>query len=848
MAVLLVLCVGAVSAADNADMANGVVLNDGDNDTNITIEVPDSVDVNVDKDVKFDIDILKDNESINFTKEDLTLNLTYNTTESIIIENYTLDKNVISFKVPVDFESAILNVLYKLNNETSVDSNITLNPVAKIIVTDIIQLDENKDVEFEINLLDIFGNNVTFTKEDIILDLYYFIDENNTLNKSNIDFNLSLKNLTKTVNGTNITYEALVISFHIPEEEGNFTHALIGITYKNGTDDEVNVNKTISFMEIKVLKNESVLEYQNNYLVIQLVNNYLNKSVVANKTVTFKGDNVVIPGFIVSKQLVTDNEGKAKLCLDELYSGGDNIIGSGTYYIPVNTTYVVTVYVDNVVGKQCSCKINAPDAVFSAPNYSSTYGSGAKWTVTLKNKKSGTTIKDLATIKLYSNKKCTSKYLIGTFSVYSGNGVGMNLAPGTYYVKVYATGSNYKAATITKTIVIKKVTAKISAKATTAYYKGNNTFKVRMVNKSNGKALVGASVLLNIYTGKKFKAVQLTTNDKGYAYWTVSGISIAKHKVLVGSNAVPSNIVTTYINYKKAPTTVSAPKVTNKCGLNQYLTIKVTRNVDKAALSGLALTVKVYNSKNKLVKTFSAKTDKTGVAKINTKTLAAGTYKVVISSSNKYYAVSKTVKSGIVMQKQKTVVTAPSVTNICGKKSYFKINVAKADGGKVISGLALTAKVYNSKGKLVKSYSLKTDSKGNAYVNTKDLAKGTYKVTISSSNKYYAVSKSVSNAIVMTKYSTKVVADNITAKYKKNGYFKVNITNVEDKPINGLSVVVKVYKKSKLVKTYTTTTNANGIATINTKALAKGTYKVAISTKNVSYAVSKTINNAIKII
>ncbi|MCQ2737958.1 MAG: hypothetical protein MJ224_05070 [archaeon] len=840
MAVLLVLCVGAVSAADNADMANGVVLNDGDNDTGSSIAVSNITKVNTENDdVIIPVEVTKNGTVINVTKEDLSIVLGFTDSDkkesTQNITDFTVVNNTISFNIK-DIEKIVSGVV-EINylDECNAITNLEFyTPGIKVADTTNVNID-NYDVNVLVTVIDSEGNIVTIKKDDLKLVLDYTYKTNNiTENGTNetIDVNA-------TLNIANFTVENNTVSFNIADIE-NLTAANLSISYK----DNLNATTKLKFIlecEIRVLEDQCSSEYQNNYFVVVLWDTVLDKP-AAGKSVYFLFEN---SSMSIRWGYTTNENGTVNVSADTL-----NAFGGGA--VPVGTGYRITVSPGEGIiatSKAINFNITAVEAVFSAPNYSSTYGSGAKWTVTLKNKKSGTTINDVATIKVYSNKKCTSKYLIGTFSVYTGSGVGMNLAPGTYYVKIFDGSSNYVASAYGyRTIVIKKVTAKISAKATTAYYKGNNTFKVRMVNKSTGKALIGASVLLNIYTGSKFKAVQLTTDDKGYAYWTVSGISIGKHKVLVGSNAVSSNIVTTYINYKKAPTTVSAPKVTNKCGLNEYLTIKVTRNVDKAALSGLALTVKVYNSKNKLVKTFSAKTDKTGVAKINTKTLAAGTYKVVITSSNKYYAVSKTVKSGIVMQKQKTVVTAPSVTNICGKKSYFKINVAKADGGKAISGLALTVKLYNSKGKLVKTYSLKTNANGAASINTYALAKGTYKVTISSSNKYYAVSKSVSNAIVMTKYSTKVVADNITAKYKTNGYFKVNITNAQDEPINGLSVVVKVYKGSKLVKTYTTTTNANGIATINTKALAKGTYKVAISTKNVSYAVSKTINNAIKII
>ncbi|MDO5850013.1 MAG: hypothetical protein Q4P14_02260 [Methanobacteriaceae archaeon] len=844
MAILLVLCVGAVSAAD-ADVANGVVLNDGPdlelNDTNSSITVSEftKVDTNYD-DVIIPVEVTDGNGTkLNVTKEDLNVILTYNETdsESSLIKNitdFTFENDTISFNIKDISKIISGEVLIDYKNECNATTNLVLF-TSGISVQDTTDVNiDIYDVKIPIVIIDKDGNPITINKDDLKLVLDYKYTTDNVTENGTVNGTIDLNN---TLNITDFSIENETILFNIVNIE-NITAGKVLISYK----DDLNATTDLKFIlecEIKVLTNESSTEYQNNYFVVELWDKVLNKT-LEGKNLTFS-----LKGSSINFQFKTDKNGRVNVSGDYLnmFSGGNLPIGTG-YEIIVSSGNDIIAKAQNI-----TFNISAVKAKFSAKDYTSTYGSGVKWTVNLKNTNSGTSISDLATLRVYTNKKCTSKYLIGSFSVYTGTEIGMNLGPGTYYIKVYDGSSNYVASAYgPRKVVIKAVTAKISASAVTAYYKGNNTFKVKMVNKANGKALKGASVLLNIYTGSKFKSVQLTTDDKGYAYWTVSGISFAKHKVLVGSNVVSANIVTTSITYKKGKITISAPKVTNKCGLNQYLTIKATKTAEKTPLSNAKLTVKVYNSKGKLVKTFSATTDKNGTAKVNTKTLVAGTYKVIISYSSKYYAASKTIANDIVMQKQKTVVDAPTVTNICGEKAYFKIGVTKADGGNVISGITLTLKLYNSKGKLVKTYSVKTNANGVASLNTKSLAKGTYKVVISSSNQYYAVSKTVTKAIVMTKYPTVVNADPITAKYKKNGYFKVNITKDDNiTPIDKLSVVVKVYKGSKLVKTYTTTTNADGIATINTKALAKGTYKAVISTNNVSYAVSKTIDKAIKI-
>lgn len=68
-----------------------------------------------------------------------------------------------------------------------------------------------------------------------------------------------------------------------------------------------------------------------------------------------------------------------------------------------------------------------------------------------------------------------------------------------------------------------------------------------------------------------------------------------------------------------------------------------------------------------------------------------------------------------------------------------------------IKNIKLNLKVYN--GTEYKKYTIKTNKKGIAKFNTKKLNKGTYKVTISSNNSKYAISKT-SKIIVGTEYST----------------------------------------------------------------------------------------------
>lgn len=101
------------------------------------------------------------------------------------------------------------------------------------------------------------------------------------------------------------------------------------------------------------------------------------------------------------------------------------------------------------------------------------------------------------------------------------------------------------------------------------------------------------------------------------------------------------------VNVKKAKTTVKAPKVTNKFKKSKYFKITVKNKATKKAVSKVKVKIKVYTGKK--YKTFTVKTSKKGIAKINTKSLKKGKHKVVVSSGNKNYIISA--KSRITIKK-----------------------------------------------------------------------------------------------------------------------------------------------------------------------------------------------------
>lgn len=95
----------------------------------------------------------------------------------------------------------------------------------------------------------------------------------------------------------------------------------------------------------------------------------------------------------------------------------------------------------------------------------------------------------------------------------------------------------------------------------------------------------------------------------------------------------------TTVKITKAKTVVTAPKVTAKYKKSKYFKVTVKNKVSKKAASKIKVKIKVYTGKK--YKTYTVKTNKKGVAKLNTKKLKRGKHKVVISSGNSNYIISK---------------------------------------------------------------------------------------------------------------------------------------------------------------------------------------------------------------
>lgn len=274
----------------------------------------------------------------------------------------------------------------------------------------------------------------------------------------------------------------------------------------------------------------------------------------------------------------------------------------------------------------------------------------------------------------------------------------------------------------------------------TTTYNSSKALDIKFLAEGDNISDCYLSATLYAFTGDNRTIYELEAgigNNGILSFKNASLLGIGTHRVeLRYLNFQFDQIVeTVYITVKKAATNLTSPKVSNYFGASKYFKVTVKNKATNKAVNGVKLTLKVYTGKT--YKTYTIKTNKSGVAIFNTKSLAAGSHKVVVSSADSRYSISK--NSTITIKKAPTTISAPKISARYKKSKYFKVTVKSKVTKKVVSGVKVKIKVYT--GKKYKTYTVATNKKGIAKINTKKLRRGKHKVVISSGNKNYSMSK-----------------------------------------------------------------------------------------------------------
>lgn len=255
----------------------------------------------------------------------------------------------------------------------------------------------------------------------------------------------------------------------------------------------------------------------------------------------------------------------------------------------------------------------------------------------------------------------------------------------------------------------------------------NKKYNSTFVSKSNSNGIVKFS-LNKLPVGKYDLKVQYSSNchlliwsgPKGSRRERIENYNISSNCSLIVNKAPAKLVISSYKTYYDS---------------GKRYAVKVLNSKSNKTLSGVKVVLKVFTGKS--YKTLTATTNSKGIASFALSKNAVGSHKIEINADGNVNSVKK--NSTISISKAKTNVKLSKTSFKHKKSDNLKITLTNKNTKKAISSLKVKVKVYT--GKKYKTYSLKTDKKGQIKINTKSLKKGSHKIIISSTSKNYAVKK-----------------------------------------------------------------------------------------------------------
>ena len=302
---------------------------------------------------------------------------------------------------------------------------------------------------------------------------------------------------------------------------------------------------------------------------------------------------------------------------------------------------------------------------------------------------------------------------------------------GVYDILMDFAGDNdyFKSSDIAK-VTVRKFNPTLTV--TSSSYKttdGNKVIKATLKDE-DGLPIVGRTISFKV-NGKTYNA---TTNANGVASFKISltaGGTYAISASFAGDSGYMAKSGSGKLTLTKQSTSLSSPNksfiVTNTAKYI-YVTLK---DGAKKLISGKKITASVNG------KTFSAKTNSKGVAKIKLNLNVVKSYKVSLkfAGDSTYSASSKKITVKVI--KTKTKLAVPNKSYKKGAKTKKLTATLKDQTGKVVKSKKVLFTVNGKK------YTAKTNSKGVATVKVKLTSKKTYKFSVkfAGDSKYYAVTK-----------------------------------------------------------------------------------------------------------
>lgn len=607
------------------------------NSTSITVNSTKKGEININN-------ITNGKETFNYTASDLSITVTYkdgNETKTIEVKEWKLINNTLFFELENgNFTTATLTLKY---NNTSV-VNITLNRKYNVRVDVINNEAEYQAGNFSFKIVDIDAPSEILSNRTIVLHF--------SIKTSIMQFEGSSVNVQSETSAT--TDENGIVIFN---------NSKITATIIQGESLSLPVgNNTVTLSGNNlVITNSSqtlIVSKANINIVIEEYKEYYGSDKKVKITVTNAKTGEPVKSTTLHLYM-PDTTSKDYYFLTNVNGTSEiNVAGliSGNYKLTVSNNDTANINNKSVDGTIVILKI---PITISTKDVTVLYNTGTTTTIKIIDKRTNKPIADAyVALKIDSTQMGGFTDKNGLISVAASLKVGKHKITVTDVYNVYTSDGKtylrniYDYSQVTKTITVKKASAKITAKKVTDYYKGVKSFTVKLTNTKNGKAIYDAKINIKIFiSSNRYYNYNGNTGSNGQLKLLLNTLKPGTYKVVVSgadSKDFSAKQVTTKIVIKKAPTKLTPKKLTAKKGAKKYFKVTVTNKKTKKVIAGVKIKIKVYTGKK--AKTYTVKTNSKGIAQISTKSLKVGKHKVVVTSANKY-CVAKTAKSTIKIKK-----------------------------------------------------------------------------------------------------------------------------------------------------------------------------------------------------
>ena len=599
---------------------------------NYTMNVPASVNVNSTNITVIPIEITNSVDVYEINKDNLTLTLSYtqdNETITIPINEIELVNGTIKFNYDGNITPITLTIDYT-DDTLSLTQNTTLNRIVNAEIRILNIETEYRSGNFTFLLVDIDNNYTPVANKKL---KYTIITGSiNTAGTITTDENgialMDNRYLTIYVmNGTSIEGMAIPVGQQLFSLESDDASVIC---------QKIENNFTITKATIKIVIEPYKEYYGSEKQVVINVTNAKTGEAMYGIVLHLYMENTTVKDFY----LMTGVNGTCEISVYNATTQ-TGLVG-GTYSMIVSNND--TVNMENTTYKGSITIVPVP-VKYTITGTTGYYNTGNSATIKVTSKLTGKAVPyAYVLVQLDGNSKKTYLMQANEKGIVQ---VAASLSVGKHKIKVSSADTRYSGSAVTKTITVKKATAKITAPKVTAYYKQGKYFTVKVTNTKNKKPIYDAKINIKIYvTSTSYYNYNGNTGLNGQLKLLID-LKPGTYKVVVKGNDnkdFTAKQVTSKIVVKKAPTKLYPKKLTAKKGANKYFKVTVKNTKTKKIIKGVKLNIKVYTGKK--YKTYTVKTNSKGIANLNVKSLKVGTHKVVVNSANKY-CTAKTAKSSI---------------------------------------------------------------------------------------------------------------------------------------------------------------------------------------------------------